>query len=460
MNVPFVAGGLLLLVFAGVGWPTARMLGRSRSWAVAITPASTGVAVAAVVAVSVLTRTSMVPWLLLIAALGWAGLLRRRQKGGLSAEADVSEVGVVIVAVLVAVLPVLLVDIPATENDARYLWWFHAAWFRGGGAVARAAIGDTRFTVSHPRYPPLVPGVIAAVWHLGRAYDRETALRITQLLTAAGVATTAFFASTTFRLGRRGSMVAAALVAVICWGAGPTLGLNGTVDLTWAVFFAPTTLLLLAGPTDRRTVRVAALLAAAAGLVKLEAQVASMLLVAFTFARAGRAWRQALPVAVAVFAAIATWSLVPAIAHAPTERRAGLFDLLDVFKIGSDMNSRLMTSLSDLAGLLGPLIGLSALGIVLVVAASRFSGTPLRQPGLLSLLGLSAAYLFVIGLIFAGGDEEIHRYLSEAAYRTVVVVRILVLLDVVLAVVAASRALGVFPPPARDQRPTPTPLMS
>lgn len=454
MNLPVVAALLLALVCLVLGWPLARRVARSPSWVLATTPAAAGLACAASVSVSILTRTSMVPWLLVIGIAGWAAEVQRRRQPRHAAVSDAPGGGVLLVAAIAAVAPVVLVDLPLVEADPRLIWWFHAAWFREGGDVTRQAM--VQFDYPQTGYPPVVPGLIAAVWHVAGAYDRELALRVTQLFTAAGVATTGFLVSATLRLGRRGAMVAAALVAAVCWGSNATVGLNGLVDLTWAVFFAPAAVLLLAGPTDWRTTRVAALLLATAVLIKFEAQGAGMILLALTVARSGRAWRRACPVALALAGSIGTWLLVTTVADAPVSGETDWSKVGEVFRPGSQVHARFMEAIPLLRSELGPLVGLSALAILLIVVLGRLAGTPLRQPGLLLLLALAAGHTLVIALSIAVGEFPMFLYVDFGVYRTVIVIRLLVLLDVALAGVAAGRALGALapsPPDGEDAEP-------
>ena len=104
------------------------------------------------------------------------------------------------VAALVALLPVALVDLPATVSDARSIWWLHAAWFRAGGRLAAQAMEAPAYGGSLPSHPPLVPSVIAAVWHVDGAYDRAVAIRVSEVITAYAAAALGFFTAQVLRL--------------------------------------------------------------------------------------------------------------------------------------------------------------------------------------------------------------------------------------------------------------------
>ena len=162
----------LAVLYVSLGWPAARRAARASASSLALTPAVAGVACSAAVAASLLTRTSMVPWLSLLTVIGWAWLLvawrRSVEPSASPTPDDVPGPMALAAAALVAVVPVLLVDLPAVESDARWIWWFHAAWFRAGGDVARDGMADRAFAPSRPGYPPLAPGACRANRARGR----------------------------------------------------------------------------------------------------------------------------------------------------------------------------------------------------------------------------------------------------------------------------------------------------
>lgn len=447
MNVPFTTMAMVALVFAAVGWPAARLLARSRVGAWATLPASTGVACSIAVAAAILTGSSMVPWLATMAVLGWAGLALRRATGHRwTPEHDPIGVTALVTAAVVAILPVILVDIPPVEADARYMWWFHAAWYRHGGDVTAEAMSLPDFFFRRPAYPPLLPGVIATVWHVGGAFDREVALRVSQLFTGAAVAAAGFFTARTLRLGRRDTAVAAGLVAAACWGANASVGLVGFVDLAWAALFVAAAVLLLAGPTDSRTIAIGTAFAAAATLVKFEGEVAALLLVVLVAVRAGRAWRRSVPVAAAVVAAIVGWRFVPAAAGAPPDQRGDWDKLPQILDTGSEAHRRFVDAFDFLGGELGWLVGLAALAIVVTLVVARLGGRPLRQPGVVPIMVLVAGYLTFVALTFAMAPESLDAFLDAAARRVVLMARMLVVVDALLVGVAAARAIGHLEP--------------
>lgn len=453
MNPPLFVAVLVIVVLAAIGWPAARSVGRTSAWSLASAPAAAGLVASLAVMAAVVTRTSMVPWLFVAAVGGWMVLSRRRGRDDHLFLADDPGLGVLLVALAVALVPVVLVDLPAVESDARFIWWFHAAWFRGGGDVAREGMATPSFGPSHSGYPPLLPGLVASVWHVGGAYDREVALRAGQLITAGFIAAASFFVTAVLRLPRRLALVAAALLAGMCWGANTSVGLTGFADLTWAAAFVSAAVLLLAGPTDRRTILVGTLFAAASALTKFEGGAAALLLVGFCVVRSGREWRRAAPVLVAVGAALAAWVGVTTLGGVPEDDRGDWTLLVDVFDAGSVVHQRFVDTLSSLAGELGPLVGLGAAAVLVMVVLARVAGVHLRQPGLLMLLVLCGAYLTFLTSAVAVADLPLSEYTNSGNYRTVLVVRLLVLCDVVLCATAVGRALGVLPPD-RDEVPT------
>lgn len=449
MNVPFFAAVLLLVILTAVGWPGARRLGRTPAWSVAVTPAVAGLVAAGSVMASIVTRTSLVPWLVLVALIGWAALVHRRGRHGQVLVPDDPGGAVLAVAAAAALLPVVLVDLPPVESDARFIWWFHAAWFRGGGEVARDGMAHSSFAATHSGYPPLAPGLVASAWHLAAAYDREVALRVSQLVTAAFIAAAGFFVAGTLRLPRRGAMAAAALVVAVAWGTNPSVGLTGFVDLTWAALFLTAGVLLLAGPTDRRTIAVGAAFAAAAALTKFEGGAAALLLVGLCTLRAGTQWRRAVPAVAAVVASLVAWVGVSTVAEVPTDDRGDWSALTEVFDPGSVVHDRVVDTLGHLADELGPMVGLGVLAVVALVVLGRFAGAPLRQPGLLLLLAWCGAYLLFLTAAVGVANLPLSEYTDSGNYRTVIVVRLVVLVDVGLAAVAALRAAGVLTPANR-----------
>ena len=443
MNLPVMAAALLVLVLAAIGWPGARSAGRTPAWSVATVPAVAGLVAAFGVMLSVATSTSLLVWLVLAALVGVAVLVARR---GAAAPAWASDDqpgrGVLVVALAVSLLPVVLVDLPPVESDARFIWWFHAAWFRGGGAVAREALSHPAFGPTHPGYPPAAPALIAAVWHLADAYDRELALRVSQLLTAGTVAAGGFFVASALRLVGRQAMVVAAVVVAVTWGTNPSVGLSGFVDLLWAAALLSGAVLLLVGPVDRRSLTVGALFVAMAALTKYEAGAAVSLLVLLVFVRAGSAWRRVVPVAVGVGAALVSWVAVTVLADADTSDRGDWSTVFQVLDRGSVVHGRAVETIGHLSDELGPLVWLGAVAVLAMVILARMASVPLRQPGLLALLVLSGGYLVFLVLAVAVAPLPLEEYTDAGNYRTVIVIRLLVVVDVVLAVVASGRALG------------------
>lgn len=441
MNVPVYAVVVTVALLGVLGYAPARVIARSRAWAVVLTPAAGALACATAAALCVLTRTSMVPWLVVLATAGWIALWLACRRDRVVNRPGPGERWTLAAVGAVALVPVVLVDLPATVSDARSIWWLHAAWFRAGGALADEAMSNPAYGASLPAHPPLVPGVIAAVWHLGDAYDRELALRVSQLVAAYAAAALGFVTTWALKLSGRTAVAIGAAVTWLAWSAKVTVGLNGLLDLTWALFLVAGAVLWLAGDTDRRTLAAGALFVAAAVLTKSEGQAAAVVLVGLTTIRLLRLGRR-LPslalVVVPVVAAAGMWRLVATPTSYDTGDLSNAPDLLDP---GSAAWERMTTSLDAFAGHLGPVGWGGVAVVVLVVVLGRSRSTAVRQPGLVAILVLAGGLLVVNAAVYALRPEDMATLLQSAAYRTVVVIRLLVLVDVVLALVAAWRAL-------------------
>lgn len=458
MNALLLASVGVVLLALALGWPTARLLGGSSNWAVVLAVPAAGIACSLAVSLSILTKTAMWPWLIVLGVSGWVLLLRSRS-GGVMGVAPTAEPGTgpLLVALAVAFAPLVLVDIPPVESDARSAWWFHAELFRLGGSVASEGMAEPAFRFSRPAYPPLVPAVIAGVWHLGGNFDREVALRVSQAVVASGAALIAFTVVGTQHLVRRTGMVVAGLVAAMCWGMNAEVGLSGFVDLTWPPVFVSAAVLLLCGQDDRRTMLRAAVLVTAAALMKSEAQPAVVLLVVLAAFRLRRRWRRVLPVAGAAFAAIAAWTLVTVVTDAPTEERGDWSRVVDLARPGTESHSRLVDVASSSADQAGWLVLAGVVGVLAIIGVGRLARLPVDQPGAISMLVLAAGYAAFLAVSLAVSEEDLEGYFITGTYRYVIVVRLLVMVDLVIVWLAALRALGVIvpsptegPPGSRD----------
>lgn len=434
---------LLGALAGGLGLAPSMVVARSKTWALALTPTVGALVCATAVVASLLTRTGMVPWLLGLGALGWLLAWQQRRLGPLLTRADEPPLPVLGAALAVALVPPMLVDLPPTTHDARTIWWMHATWYHAGGELAREAMGNPAYGFTAPAHPPLVSSVIASVWHLRGTRDLVQALGISQVFTAAAIAALAFFVVQTLRVHDRVALVVAVGVVAAGWGANASVGLVGLLDLTWAAIMVTGAVLLLAADTERRTAVTGALFVCAAALTKTEGQVAALLLLALVLLRARHHWRRAGPAVFAVFAALVGWA---AVVRPKSDYTGDWSQLTGVLSPDNEVHRRLIVSVPRLASDLGPLVGLGVLVVVAIVVLSRLTRTPLDQPGLLGLLALTAAYLVFLTLTFAVRPDPPARYLPSTAYRTIIFVRMAVLVDVVLAVVAAARAGGLLAP--------------
>lgn len=194
-----------------------------------------------------------------------------------------------------------------------------------------------------------------------------------------------------------------------------------------------------------------ALFTALAALTKTEGQVGALVLVGLALVRHRSNWRGWAPLAATTAGVIGLWALV--IRPGPQEH-GDWSRLRDLLRGGTDVHERLTMSVSRVATELGPLVGLSAATVVVLLVLARLTRRPLVQPGLLSLLLLVAGYAVLLPVTFAIRPEPIDFLLDVSAYRTVVAVRLLVWVDLVLAGVAAARALGIIGTSAQGGAPS------
>lgn len=431
---------LLAALVALTGLGPSLAVAPTRTTALALAPAMTGIACSLAVAASVLTGTPLVPWLILAAVLGWATAWHRRVTRPAVADPG-TERWTLVTAWLVALVPLALIAYPATGGDARANFWLHASWFLAGGDAARTAMENPAYAYTHPAYPPLVPGLIASVWRMSGGHDREVALRVGQLVTAYGVATLAFFTVHTLDLRRRHALLAAGGLAWLAWSAKVEVGVQGLLDLTWALLLAAAAVLVLVGgPERRRAIAMGSVLAAAGAFTKTEAQVAALALTLAAFARFPRQWRALLPLPAAVVGAIGAWALV---IRPSQDDRGDWSKLPDLLHAGSEVSERFGDSVSRFLGDMGPLVAAGVAVVVLALVIARWAGVPLRQRGTLTLLALGLMFSCFTVVTFAVRPEEIDFLLSVTAYRTAIFVRLLVAVDVALVVIAGARALGL-----------------
>jgi hypothetical protein len=443
---------LLAIVVGATGLAPGVLVGRTRSWALLVAPACAAVVCSLAVGLSLATRSALLPWVLLLGALGWTALAVQVVRRRVPLLPPPGEGGwlVFVPVVLVALAPVLLAQMPLSEIDARNIWWYHASWFRAGGEAAWTAIHEPANDGTHPAYPPLVPGLIASAWGFGGAYDVGVALAVTQLFTASGVAVLSFATTQVAHVRRHAGAFLAVVVGLVAWGSAVVVGLNGLVDLTWAVFAVAGAVLLLAGDADdRRTLATGVLLLAVAAGTKAEGQVVAVLVLGAAVLRPRGERRLVVALGVGLGVVVGLWTLLVAPGGAADDRgdwsKAG-----DLLSSGSEVQRRFGDSLQSFWDELGPLVLGGALVVLVLVVVARWSGTPLRQPGLLGLLAVAAAYLAFLALTFPLREEPIELLVDLTSHRVVVFVRLVVLVDLLLAVVATARALGALPQPSPE----------
>lgn len=446
-----VSFALFVFLVAVMGLGPARMVAPSPAASLVIAPAAAGVMCGLAVVGALAFGTPVLPWLCALGVAGWAISSRFRVGGDTGRHAH-DAWGVLFGATLVALAPILLVRYPATAPDALHGWWFRATWFDSGGVLANTSMNDPAYAYAHPSYPPLVSGFIASTWQFARSGDREVALRLTQLLTAAAIAALSFFTISATRLRRLPAVLAAAGLAWVAWSVRLEVGLQGLVDVTWAAFLAAAAVVLLASPRHRDLAATGALFAVAAAWTKVEGQMASLLLVPLAVWRFRDALGHVMPLLVGVPTAIGLWALV-----APRPHRAITGDwsqIGDLLNSGTVIHERFVTTLSRFAAEVGPAVLAAAVVICALIIIGRLTDRRNPQPGLVSILLLALAVFLASAATFAIRPEELDFLLDGAAGRVTAVVRLLVLADLFLAMTGTLRSLCLLDVhlPSPDER--------
>ncbi|MEQ1700024.1 MAG: hypothetical protein ABMA25_07940 [Ilumatobacteraceae bacterium] len=432
-------------VLYGCGLPITLSALNSRVLAVALAPLCTGLLAVLAVLGSLLTGTALAPWLVLWLLAGWAGAAwwwRQGRGHGRSPTVPWWAAGPV---VLLTAPALLATNAAAIEWDARSIWWFHAAWFRQGGEVARAAMNNDAFQFAHADYPPFAPATQAMIWTGYHDLDRMLAKAVGAHLTFAAVALLCLLlvrlAPAAHRRWVAATAVLAGLFGLGLFGVGNGNGTSGLVDLLWAVLFAAGALALLIAPRDHDSLAVGWVAIAAAGLTKNEALSAIVLLFVLLAVRNGRQWKSTAWAATAIVPAMA-WTLVRAVftdAGNDALRPGGVAALLT----GDEARtSRVSPTLTAVWGEVGPTVW-----VWLVVALAGLALLRRRRDG----LGLGAAWVLpalavgmaaTLALVYVAGDQDITWWLATSISRTTIVLRVLLLADMFLWVLTAAAAVG------------------
>jgi len=277
-----------------LGFPSSWLVLRSVGVALAVAPLLAGLTCALAAMIAVATHTSLVLWVVVLALALLAGVLVWSPRMHIRLPAW--EVGVV---ALITTPLLLMARVSPWAWDSHSIWWFHAEWFRVGGARATDAMANPLLAFSHPDYPPLTSATVATIWRVtGDRPDARVALLVTIVLTWSALVSFGVALLWTLRHATAGRLpvrlLAAGLAgfaALAATGSASLYAGAGYVDHQWAAWFAGAAVLLLLAPPDRDTTILGAVLLAGAMLTKNEAQVAGIGLVVLATIRHRRRGR-------------------------------------------------------------------------------------------------------------------------------------------------------------------------
>lgn len=430
----------------GVGLPVARVIVRSHAFAWFLAPLCTGLLCVAAALASLATGTALAPWLVgtvlaawVAAGRRWWSVLRHAEPGATPTRPPLWAAAVVAV---ISAPALLATRAGAIEWDARSIWWFHAAWFRQGGTAARAAMNNRAFGFAHPDYPPFAPATEASMWTLWHDLDRMLAKAVSAHLTFAAVALLSCLLVRLAPAGRRLSVVSAVVAGAFglaMFGVGNGNGTSGVVDLLWAVLLAVGAVALLIAPRDRDVLVVGWVAIAAAGLTKNEALPAIALVLALVAIRNRRAWRHTLWASSAVLPTMA-WTVLRAALTGGSNDAFTPSGMVAFLRGESARTARLAPTLEGV----WEQIDSTAMAWVVVALVGALVLRRARTE-----LGLGAAWLLptlVVGiasaltLVYVAGEPDITWWLMTSISRTTIVLRVLLLVDVCLWVLAAGAA--------------------
>jgi hypothetical protein len=438
-----------LLVVAAVflvltGLPLATALIRSGPLALAAAPTCSGLVCAFAGMACLATGTALRPWVVAFTLLTWVVAaevaVRRRPEWRVGARSGLlGWLPAGLVAALMA--PVLAATTsPPVEWDARAIWWFHGLWFwQGGDAVARA-MANPAFSWSHQDYPPLYPASSGALWTFYDPADRALAKALGSGLTFGAVLLIACVLVTLApRRLRWPAAVAAGLLGMGLFGIGHGNGTAGHVDLLWAASYGAAALALLVAPARRDMVVIGALSAMAAALTKNEAVPAVLLLIVLFVIRHRAEWRRAAAMA-AVMVPTVLWSAETAHFFHGQNDSLSVSGLKGLLLGDHQYTDRVPPTLSAMWHQVGPTL-LATLAITAVALLGL--GRQRRRQGLgsfvwlpLVTLGVAASFL----LIYATGPHEVHWWLFTSIDRTMIVVRLMLVVEVAVWLVVGLSA--------------------
>jgi hypothetical protein len=455
---------VLALVFVlAVGLPAARAVVPAWSVALPLSGLTSGLILTVAAIGSLLTGTTLWPWTLGCVAAAWAAsalVLRRRARRSGSGAGPLPGATRLRALFIPAALsaPVLAATLaPPTEYDARAIWFFHAHWFWQGGDAARDAMANAAFSYSHADYPPLVPASSAALWSVVGRVDLSLAQAVTTVQSWLAVLLVAVLVGGLVR--RRAELsvaVAAGVFTVGCFGVAGGFGTRGYADLLWAAAAVAGAVVALVLPVNPVGSRLAVVCFAAAVLAKGEGLVTVPLLfaplAALRWAVVSR--RRALPSIAGLVGVVVTagcWLAIAGQLVSHPQRDITPGSVVELLRGAPSKEGRLEPALEGLWGFSRNTL-LTA-GLVVVMGMVMVGGIRRRRQlgsGLwLPLAAVGAFALFVV--VLAAGELDVHFWVAAGGFRTMTVVRNLLLAEVL--VIGALALDELLAPGARDDPP-------
>jgi hypothetical protein len=428
---------IVLVALVLPGFVPALWLTRYPLPALVLAPMVTGLACALGGVLALLTRTPLLPWVVVtlaavnvvVAARLWVRLKADpdppvADSGGLAFRS--------VVPLALVVAPLLTVRQAPHAWDARSIWWFHAKWFWAGGESVARALSNPAFVFSHPEYPPLAPATIGALWHLRSPGDFEFAQLVSAVLTVAPVLFLAMAIGGRFTVttGRRVGAVVSAIALLGVYGETMTFGTNGYVDLQWAAAFCAAAVLLLLWPAEPRFAALGAAPLAYAAMTKSEGTLSAILLLVIVALRLRGQWRLlALPAMAA--ASGLTWMIVARLHGAESDLAGGstASSWMRGEFVGFDRLRPTLTAVWSVGR------GTVLAAVVMVALGSLFLRHERRRrgiPGAGYLLLVAAAVQSLMVLVYVVSPHDLGWHLATSLTRTILVVQLLLVVEMVV----------------------------
>jgi hypothetical protein len=446
--VSAVALALALCYLLVLGYLPALAISRSPALAAPPSGLTAGLVVTVALVGSLVTRSPLLPWVVAAAVGSWAAsLLTLTRTGPPQQRLVVRPAAVAVVAAISAVVLAGSTAAP-TEWDAHMIWFFHASWFSAGGDVAREAMANPALATSHADYPPLASASAAGLWSIADGGSLRLAQAVTSVQSWMAVVLAGCLAMSAAR--REAQLLVAGLAgafALASFGVAGGFGTRGYADLLWAAAMVSAVLAFLVLPPTATAQLVGATCLAAAMLTKAEAFVSAFAvfipLVVLRAVREDRraALRRLRPVLGAVGAATC-WPVLAG-RFAPDAKRDITVGSLRALLTGDPAKvDRLSPALSGLVGYTRLTFVTAGVAIVAgCLVLRRDQRRDLGGPWWLPAAAVGCFVLFFV--VVAAADVEVHFYVATGGFRTMTVVRMLLLAEVlVTAAVFVDRAVG------------------